>query len=205
MTPEIFADAINESFTTLSSDGKKMVELKKNGRNIPVTWHNRKEYTALLRNYYLTEFSEAVVHIQHGLSKICPVDGLELFSWEELEFRVCGNSGLDLPTLKANTIYKFPLSEDTPVVIHFWEVLSSFTCEEQILFLQYVNEKGKGTGIGIGIAIGKGKAILMTIITRQVCMGPIKTPHHFWRHEVPNTTNGDLAKGLFYGTKATKL
>lgn len=129
---------IHENFTTLSSDGKRIVELKKNGRNIPVTWHSRTEYTSLMRNYYENEFSSAVSWMRYGISLICPLDPLLLFTSEELEFRVCGHVGLDLLLLKQNTIYRFPLSEDTPVVLDFWKVLSSLTSEEQMLFLQYV-------------------------------------------------------------------
>lgn len=140
MNRETFEQAIEQNFTALSSDGKKVVELKKGGKDIPVTWGCRLEYSSLLYHYYLHESDTAVGRMRRGISKVCPPEIFRLFTWEEFEFRVCGNFGIDLEMLRRHTVYKHPLVEESPIVEKLWSVLDSFSFEEQTLFLRYIEQ-----------------------------------------------------------------
>lgn len=73
-----------------------------------------------------------------GLGSIIPLNNLKLFLWQELEYRVCGNPGIDLVLLKKHTRYRGGFQESNIIVRHFWEVLESFTAEHQTLFLRFV-------------------------------------------------------------------
>uniref|UniRef100_A0A6B2KYW1 HECT domain-containing protein n=1 Tax=Arcella intermedia TaxID=1963864 RepID=A0A6B2KYW1_9EUKA len=136
LTEDNFNDLIFETFTVKSLDGR-IVELVPGGKNIPVTWANRIEFIALVESYHLTAHQIQVKAIYTGLSSIVPVSYLNLFKWEEIEYRVCGHAGIDLDLLKKHTIYR-GLKETDNLVLSFWEVLYSFNAEEQILFLRFV-------------------------------------------------------------------
>lgn len=143
MNRETFEATIDQTFTALSSDGNKIVELKEGGQHTTVTWENRKEYTTLLLYYYLNEFHLPIQCIRAGMARICPLETFHLFTWEEFEFRVCGNFGLDLELLKRHTVYKTPLTEESPLIIKFWAILHSLSFEEQTLFLRFVWGRSK--------------------------------------------------------------
>jgi len=137
ITEEDFKDYITNNFVTTSSDGRE-VEIKENGKNIPVTFHNRKEYVQLVEQYRLNEFNSQLQAIRRGLATIVPVPLLPLFTWQELEMMVCGKREIDLDYLKANTKYRNPvLSTDKHISI-FWDVMESFSHEERQGFLRFV-------------------------------------------------------------------
>lgn len=108
VTRETFGDYITNNFVTTSSDGRE-IELKEGGRDIPVTWENRKEFVRLVEQYRLTEFDTQIEAIKRGLATIVPVQLLPLFTWRELEMMVCGKREIDLGYLKANTRYRSPI------------------------------------------------------------------------------------------------
>lgn len=56
-----------------------------------------------------------------------------LFSWNDLETLICGKSKLDVKALRA--LANFTASTTTDFL---WEVLDSFTVEEQSKFLRFV-------------------------------------------------------------------
>lgn len=136
-----FNDYIFETFTTRSSSGK-IIELKPGGSKIPVTWTNRNEYVTLLEQYRLNEFNTQTDSIFQGVASILPSYLLHLFTWQELEFRVCGNAGIDVHLLQKNTEY-VGCSSDDPHIINFWKTLKSFTPEEQSLFLRFVSGRAR--------------------------------------------------------------
>lgn len=72
------------------------------GGDIPVTWHNRMEFASLVEQYRLSEFQEQTDAIIRGISCIVPLPLLCLFSWQEIEYRVCGRPGIDLTALKVD-------------------------------------------------------------------------------------------------------
>eukprot|EP01119_Soliformovum_irregulare_P010330 TRINITY_DN2538_c2_g1_i6.p1 TRINITY_DN2538_c2_g1~~TRINITY_DN2538_c2_g1_i6.p1 ORF type:complete len:2218 (-),score=665.69 TRINITY_DN2538_c2_g1_i6:11-6022(-) len=141
VTEENFNDIIFETMTTQSADGR-VVELKPGGTNVAVTWQNRMEFVSLVEQYRMNEFNLQIDAIARGLSSVVPIHLLSLFSWQELEFRVCGRPGIDLDMLEKHTEYCSVNSTDRHVQ-DFWQVMRSFTAEEQALFLRFVSGRSR--------------------------------------------------------------
>jgi len=137
MNEETFSDTIFETFTARSIDGR-IIELIPNGKNISVTWTNRLEFVSAVEQYHLNAYQAQIRSIFIGLGSIIPLSYLKLFLWQELEYRVCGNPGIDITLLKKRTWYRGGLKETDTIVLHFWEVLASFSAEDQTLFLRFV-------------------------------------------------------------------
>jgi hypothetical protein len=97
---------IFETFTFRSADGR-LAELKPGGKNIPVTWQNRNEFIALAEHYRLNEFNSQTEALCRGVASIIPLHELFIFTWQELEFRVCAHAGVDLELLASRTEYPF--------------------------------------------------------------------------------------------------
>ena len=136
ITEESFSDILFEVFTTHSSDGR-LIELKKNGKNMPVTWENRLKYIKCVEKYRLNEFNLQINAIAIGISTIIPFHLLSCFTWQQLEERVCGNVEFDLQLLKNHTVYR-NISEFDNLITNFWKVLGNFTAKEKQLFLRFV-------------------------------------------------------------------
>ncbi|CAB1350401.1 unnamed protein product, partial [Coregonus sp. 'balchen'] len=105
-------------------------ELKPNGRNLPVTEDNKKEYVKLYVNWRFMRGIEAqFLALQKGFSELIPQHLLKPFDHKELE--------IDLPDWKSNTRLKH-CAVDSNVVRWFWEAVESFTEERRGRLLQFV-------------------------------------------------------------------
>ena len=94
---------------TYASLAGSYVELCPGGVTTPLTWHNRAEYVAGVRELRLREWEarERVLHIRAGLGTTAPLALiLSIFSPEDLELRLCGQPYVDLKFLRAHTIYQ---------------------------------------------------------------------------------------------------
>merc|ERR1711965_671519 len=58
-------------------------------------------------------------------------------TWEDLEYRVCGDPDISLSFLKANTNYTGGLSEADAHIRFFWTTLEEFTPEELQAFVKF--------------------------------------------------------------------
>ena len=123
-------------FVSLNSVGSE-VELKQDGKSIPVTCENEAEYRSLLSAYRLGEVNEQVAAMRKGLSAVVPVQLLTLFTWQELQNMVCGKREIDINYLKANTKYR-GVNEDDEHVGYCWQMLREFSHTQRQLFLRFV-------------------------------------------------------------------
>eukprot|EP00743_Colponemidia_sp_Colp-15_P004697 GILK01005060.1.p1 GENE.GILK01005060.1~~GILK01005060.1.p1 ORF type:complete len:518 (-),score=109.58 GILK01005060.1:144-1697(-) len=137
VTRETFQDYIPYTFTITSSDGREL-ELKEGGRDLPVTWENRQEFVRLVEHYRLKEFDLQVRAMRRGLATIVPVQLLQLFTWEELERKVCGKRDVDVEFLRENSKYSNGYTESDRHIHMFWDVLKTFSSREKELFLRFV-------------------------------------------------------------------
>jgi hypothetical protein len=138
ITRDTFLDmGIVDTFTAQACDGTT-VELKPGGSRTPVTWENRREFASLLEQFRLDEFNDALMAVSRGLRSVMDTSTLCLFSWEELELRVCGRVRLDLTLLARHTTYLGGFSPHHPTVLAFWTVLSQLSSEEHSHFLRFV-------------------------------------------------------------------
>jgi len=136
VSEENFGSVITEVFSIQLSDGKEL-ELKKGGKNVPVTFENRHEWADLVEKVRLHESRQQILAIRHGLSTIVPLQLLQLFTWRELEVRLEGKPMMDISLLKKRTVYRGGFSSKDKVIINFWKALESFTPEEHALFLRF--------------------------------------------------------------------
>ena len=145
ITKEQFDQVFFETFRVARSRGNveanapaSYVDLIPGGSNVPVTWSNRMLFASKVEQFRLGEFATQMTAIATGLASIIPTPALSLFSWSELELRVCGRPGLDIVLLQKNTVYHDGLTANSKIVRAFWQALASFTPEEQSLFLRFV-------------------------------------------------------------------
>jgi hypothetical protein len=132
---DTFEDIMDLNFTVMTSDDR-IVELKPNGTNIPVTFDTRNEYCDLVLDFRLHEFDRVAAAVRNGLSTIIPLRLLSLFTWDELELMVCGKPDIDVALLRANTEYS-GVNQSDPFIRYFWQALEEFTSEERSMFLKF--------------------------------------------------------------------
>eukprot|EP00003_Mantamonas_plastica_P032754 TRINITY_DN905_c0_g1_i1.p1 TRINITY_DN905_c0_g1~~TRINITY_DN905_c0_g1_i1.p1 ORF type:complete len:276 (-),score=92.44 TRINITY_DN905_c0_g1_i1:284-1111(-) len=136
VTADIFEDIIEETFVTRNSAGEE-IELVEGGKAKAVTFENRFEYVRLTEEVRLKEFETQMKAIRLGLATIVPARLLQLFTWNDLQERVCGIPDVDLVLLKKVTQYSGH-KPDSEVVQNFWRCMESYTPEERQDFLRFV-------------------------------------------------------------------
>lgn len=85
----------------------QMIELKPNGRNIPVTNENRLEYIQRFAELKLnTQLKRQCVAFREGLDSVVPLIWLKLFNHKELQVIIGGdNQEIDLTDMRSHTTY----------------------------------------------------------------------------------------------------
>ncbi|KAL2100735.1 hypothetical protein ACEWY4_002496 [Coilia grayii] len=113
-------------------------ELKPNGRNIPVTEENKKEYVRLYVNWRFMRGIEAqFLALQKGFNELILQHLLKPFDHKELELIIGGLGKIDLNDWKANTRLKHCVA-DSNIVKWFWQAVESFDEERRGRLLQFV-------------------------------------------------------------------
>lgn len=96
-------------FTVINSDlgETRVVELKPNGRDIPVTNYNRLEYIHKLADLKLNQqIKKQCSAFRQGLDTVVPLLWLKLFDHHELQIIIGGDTQeMDVDDLKAHTVY----------------------------------------------------------------------------------------------------
>eukprot|EP00029_Vermamoeba_vermiformis_P008050 TRINITY_DN365_c0_g1_i7.p1 TRINITY_DN365_c0_g1~~TRINITY_DN365_c0_g1_i7.p1 ORF type:complete len:4455 (+),score=2004.27 TRINITY_DN365_c0_g1_i7:138-13502(+) len=126
---------IFEKFTISRSD-KSVVPLKPGGQDIDVTWANKEEYIRLVEQSRLHESRMQLKAIKQGLSEVVPAALLQLCSWQDLEWRVCGKPMIDVKLLKRHTEYS-GVSAQAPHVSYFWSVMRAFSADDKRAFVRF--------------------------------------------------------------------
>ncbi|KAI1233698.1 hypothetical protein IHE44_0004139, partial [Lamprotornis superbus] len=113
-------------------------ELKPNGRNIPVTEENKKEYVRLYVNWRFMRGIEAqFLALQKGFNELIPQHLLKPFDQKELELIIGGLDKIDLNDWKSNTRLKHCMA-DSNIVKWFWQAVETFDEERRARLLQFV-------------------------------------------------------------------
>jgi len=133
---EKFDVVIEQTHTTQLSDGKE-VELKPNGKELPVKFEDVDEFMRLSVEARLSESDQQIQALRKGLNAIVPANHLALFSWYDLELMVCGNPNIDIEALRKHTLFR-GVSAGSPLVKNLWKCLESFNSEERQMFLRFV-------------------------------------------------------------------
>ncbi|XP_078273761.1 E3 ubiquitin-protein ligase SMURF1 isoform X1 [Rhinoraja longicauda] len=113
-------------------------ELKPNGRNVPVTEENKREYVRLYVNWRFMRGIEAqFLALQKGFNELIPQHLLKPFDQKEIELIIGGLGKIDIKDWKANTRLKHCTS-DSNIVKWFWETVEMFDEERRARLLQFV-------------------------------------------------------------------
>ncbi|KAJ1515745.1 hypothetical protein HMI56_001495 [Coelomomyces lativittatus] len=138
-------DVIDLTFSVETEDfGRtKIVDLKENGRNIPVTDANKQEYVQLAVEQKLTKaIQEPIAAFLSGLQEIIPKELLRIFNEQELELLISGMPEIDVDDWKNNTEYRNYTSSSS-VIQWFWRAVRSFDQEQRAKLVQYCTGTSK--------------------------------------------------------------
>jgi len=125
-----------ENFCARLSD-ETIVDLKANGRFIPVTYENKAEFLEKLLQCRFQESQKQCEAMRRGLSRLVPSGMLNLVTWKQLENWVCGKPLVDLELLKRHTRLSGGLEETSPRVQWFWEIVTEFSADERLRFIKF--------------------------------------------------------------------
>uniref|UniRef100_A0A8C3M0K3 HECT domain-containing protein n=1 Tax=Chrysolophus pictus TaxID=9089 RepID=A0A8C3M0K3_CHRPC len=120
-------------------EGGSVVELKKNGANILVTKHNRKEFVDLYVNYVLNEsVQKPFEDFMRGFSRGCPAESWKMFLPVELSIFLLGHTNYDWHLLKKNVKYVH-YKESHQTIMNFWSVFHKLPEEKKKKFLAFIS------------------------------------------------------------------
>jgi E3 ubiquitin-protein ligase NEDD4 len=136
------AEALDLTFsvTEKADDGKDVeVDLIEGGKSIAVTDQNKQDYSKAILKYYLGRTDKQMNAIKLGFRQFVPPEILkELFEPEELSLLIGGVQEIDIRDWEANAEYQGGLSEQSPAVVWFWEIVKGMSQDELRQLLHFV-------------------------------------------------------------------
>ncbi|SPO41451.1 related to ubiquitin-protein ligase 1 [Pseudozyma flocculosa] len=128
----------------------KIIELKPDGANIPVTEANKVEYVRLVTEQRLTQSIRSQIDaFLEGFNDIIPADLIRIFSEQELELLISGLPDIDVDAWKNNTELHGYSSGDA-VIQWWWRAVRSFDQTEKAKLLQFITGTSKVPLEGFG-------------------------------------------------------
>jgi len=138
-------DIVDETFS-MEADyfgANNIVDLKPNGRNIPVTEQNKQEYVKYITEHKLTlAIKDQIQAFLQGFHEIIPAHLISIFNEQELELLISGLPDIDVDEWKNNTEYQ-NYSQASPQIQNFWRAVRSFDQTERAKLLQFVTGTSK--------------------------------------------------------------
>lgn len=130
------------NFTVVNSEigQTKVVELKPNGVDVPVTKANYIEYIHLMAHYRLNVQMEWQFQaFRQGVSEVVPLQWLRLFSQNELQVLISGAKvPVDVVDLRLNTKYSGDYNAEHPCVQMFWQIVEGLSEQQKRQLLKFV-------------------------------------------------------------------
>jgi len=115
---------------------KTRVELVEKGFDKVVSYEERKNYCELALKTRLRESQKQMQYILKGFKSIVPSNLMNIWTWKDLQLRICGSPFVDVQLLKRHTKYS-GLSSKSPVVEWFWSTLSEMNQEQLRRFIRF--------------------------------------------------------------------
>lgn len=121
----------------------QVIDLKPNGREIPVTDENKMEYIKLITEQRLTaSIRKQIDAFLDGFHDIIPSSLIRIFSETELELLISGLPDIDVDEWRNNTeLHGY--SQSDAVVTWFWRAVRSFDQETRAKLLQFITGTSK--------------------------------------------------------------
>jgi E3 ubiquitin-protein ligase HUWE1 len=138
-------EVLTEDFSVIEEQfgEEKVVDLIPDGRNVPVTEDNKRDYVQKLVEYRLTgSVSEQLDHFIRGFHDIIPAELVAIFDEQELELLISGLPEIDVDDWKANTDYH-NYNVNSPQVTWFWRIVRAMSNEERAKLLQFITGTSK--------------------------------------------------------------
>ncbi|KAK9934026.1 hypothetical protein M0R45_021191 [Rubus argutus] len=163
-------------------------ELLPGGKNLHVTNENVITFIHLVANHRLNyQIRQQSSHFLRGFQQLIQKDWIDMFNEHELQLLISGSlDSLDIDDLRRNTNYVGGYHSEHYVVDMFWEVLKSFSLENQKKFLKFVTGCSRGPLLGFKyleplfcIQRAAGSAsdeALDRLPTAATCMNLLKLP-----------------------------
>ena len=133
-------DVLEETFSVEDEifGERRVVDLKPNGRNIPVTNENKVEYVELKTEWRIQRrVQDQFNAYMAGFNEFVPQDLITVFDERELELLVGGIAEIDMDDWKKYTDYR-GYTENDEVVQWFWKCVRSWEGEKKTRLLQFV-------------------------------------------------------------------
>ena len=175
MSRETFEAAFEGAlkFTAVLSNGDT-VSLQPDGdEERMVTYDNRLEYCKLVKTFRMKENKTQIEAIREGLVKVVPSEVLNIMTWQELEFKVCGNPEITIEALKKSTRYDSSLSETSPRVKMMWAALEKFSNEDRSRFLRFITGRRR---LPCTVLVDEAESYSSKLPTSATCSNTIYLP-----------------------------
>lgn len=136
---------LNFSVDTNEFGETRTVELKPNGRDIPVTNDNKIEYIHLLADFKLNkQINDQVLAFRNGMSNVIDLEYLRLFNFHELENLISGTIDvIDVFDWRRYTVYGGEYNDEHPAIQTFWEVVGDFDEENKRKLLKFATSRSR--------------------------------------------------------------
>lgn len=163
-------------------------ELLPGGKNLRVTNENVITFIHLVANHRLNfQIRQQSSHFLRGFQQLIQKDWIDMFNEHELQLLISGSlDSLDVDDIRLNTNYAGGYHKEHYVIEMFWEVLKSFSLENQKKFLKFVTGCSRGPLLGFRyleplfcIQRAAGNAsdeALDRLPTSATCMNLLKLP-----------------------------
>ena len=115
-------------------------ELIPDGKNILLDFGNKDKFLRLSKEFRRKELecSEKMNCIIAGIATVLPIGLIRgIFTWEELQLKICGTDDIDINILKKFTMYQVGISDDDRHIQDFWTVVSSLTSKQLKRFIKF--------------------------------------------------------------------
>ncbi|KAK9338234.1 hypothetical protein V1521DRAFT_416598 [Lipomyces starkeyi] len=113
------------------------VDLKPNGRNIPVSNENKREYVELITEWRISKrVEEQFKAFMSGFNELIPQELVNVFDERELELLIGGLADIDVDDWKKHTDYR-GYSESDEVIQWFWKCVRTWDSEQKSRLLQF--------------------------------------------------------------------
>ncbi|XP_062179642.1 E3 ubiquitin-protein ligase UPL6-like [Phragmites australis] len=125
-------------------------ELLPGGRDMRVTNDNVITFIHLVANHRLNyQIRAQSTHFLRGFQQLIPKDWIDMFNEHEIQVLISGSlESLDIDDLRSNTNYSAGYHPDHELIEMFWEVLKSFSSDNQKRFLKFVTGCSRGPLLG---------------------------------------------------------
>ncbi|KAL0090801.1 hypothetical protein F4703DRAFT_1835177, partial [Phycomyces blakesleeanus] len=138
-------DVVDLTFSIDTDDfgTAKTIDLKPNGRDIPVTEQNKHEYVYLVTEQKLTTaIKDQINAFLQGFHDIIPASLIQIFNEQELELLISGLPDIDIDDWRNNTDYE-TYNVSSIQIQWFWRAVRSFDQEERAKLLQFATGTSK--------------------------------------------------------------